>query len=462
MKLSLLLKYYRFLLFTLMLISIHSCAATPEQNERHKPRQLAQIPYIEGPTDELKRALIPDYSFNMLKLKVDSVNSQEPRFDINVRKMEARKFFSKLINQTQYQVIIGDHLNGEITLNLENVTIVEVMNKVREIFGYDFELDERLFKIYSNKAEERTYQLDVVSTVTNQKKFWKDLEHSLTLMTGFHKKNRVYIDKATGIMVIRAYPSEFVAIENYLNKTQDSIQRRISIDASYIRVDLKHIYHSGIQWHQLVKNQHIDENNSLLPKNTGEYIQNPIAYLIAKEGVKQEMVNKLLSEYGNISYLASSRVVGFSNQIMTIEPDTKRNGMVKDSFLNERSKMDEQMNAITFDITPIIDEDNQLILSIRPTLQSQFKQLDLLKNLPEEKKYNQMVSPFIQEPAKSFKLQDQQLLLIGLVNSSKIDAFGDTTLIINNNSHLKNSEIIVLLQPHNQDNRIRQWGSAIK
>jgi hypothetical protein len=147
---------------------------------------------------------------------------------------------------------------------------------------------------------------------------------------------------------------------------------------------------------------------------------------------------------------------------MVIEPNKKNNSLKRMQHQDKETIDDHYFNGITLNITPLFNENRRLLLSIRPTIQTQFRQLNLSTQLQQEVISNQAVSPYIQEPARAFELKNQQLLLIGFDNSSKIDSNDDTTLIINNNSHLNNSEIVVLLQARIDDKRARPWGSAIK
>jgi len=86
--------------------------------------------------------------------------ADEPRFDVNVQDAPARTFFEGVVDGTPYNIVLEPGISGSITLKLKNVTIPEVLDAVREAYGYDYRRMPSGFVIVPPAMQTRMFQVN--------------------------------------------------------------------------------------------------------------------------------------------------------------------------------------------------------------------------------------------------------------------------------------------------------------
>lgn len=97
-----------------------------------------------------------------LVLLAGTAMAEEPRFDLAVTDASARAFFDGLVDGTQYNMVLQPGDTVPITLKLKNVTVVEVLDAVRDAYGYDYRRMSTGFVIIPPSLRTRLYQLNYI------------------------------------------------------------------------------------------------------------------------------------------------------------------------------------------------------------------------------------------------------------------------------------------------------------
>ncbi|MCW9024828.1 MAG: pilus (MSHA type) biogenesis protein MshL [Gammaproteobacteria bacterium] len=269
----------------------------------------------EAPTeDNVADALLPPIS---LELPGDTQIDVEPRFDIKVNRALAKQFFMGLVEGTAHNMVVHPSVKGRITLDLKNVSVPEVMDVVRSVYGYDFEQTKSGYQVFPNEMSTRIFKvnyLDIKRKGSSQMRissgqvteanlnqsgssssqlntgnsqisgtgnrssvsgsrietssdssFWKELHLTLQTILGNREGRSVVVSPQSGIVVIRAMPGELRTIEKFLATTQNIIERQVILEAKIVEVELSENFQAGINWSALKTTP----NSSVLASQTG-------------------------------------------------------------------------------------------------------------------------------------------------------------------------------------------------
>ena len=122
-------------------------AIVAEQAERNK--KATPVP------DEVTKALLDNNT-----IKTASGKKFTERFDVSVRSVPAKEFFLGLVNGTGINVVVHPEVSGNISLDLKNVTVEDVLRVTRDIYGYEYKQDRGIYTIYANALRTEVFHIN--------------------------------------------------------------------------------------------------------------------------------------------------------------------------------------------------------------------------------------------------------------------------------------------------------------
>jgi len=255
-----------------------------------------QIASLQPPPETISDALLPRIQ---LDLPGQTGIDTEPRFDIKVNRTNARQFFIGLVEGTHHNMVVHPKVRGKITLDLKNVSIQEVMDVVRDVYGFDYEKSTTAYHVFPNAIRTKIFKLDYLAVkragsskvrissgqvsqgttgssgnnnsesdasstretlaassidTISESDFWTELRASLTAIVGNKEGRSVVVSPQSGVIVVRAMPDELRSVDRYLSTTQNIMHRQVLLEAKVIEVTLSDGFQSGINWAGLKEN----------------------------------------------------------------------------------------------------------------------------------------------------------------------------------------------------------------
>ena len=244
------------------------------------------------PPQAVADALLPRYQNTL----ADGIDQIEERFDMTVNKMNARLFFMSLVRDTAINLVVHPDVKGNISLDLKSVTIEEVLEVARDVYGYEFQKNRAGYfimpaklrsKIFSvgylnvqrkgesntkvssgqfitshkssnnnnqNNSSKNNISSEVPSsrvTTKSESDFWQDIRNTISILIGDEEGRTVIVNPQSGLVVVRAMPNELRDVEDFLKNAQQSLTRQVIIEAKVIEVQLNGDFQSGVNWAKL-------------------------------------------------------------------------------------------------------------------------------------------------------------------------------------------------------------------
>ena len=330
--------------------------------------------------------------------------------------------------------------------------------------------------------------------------FWAELTAAVKGMIGNGEGRSVIASAQAGIMAVRAMPEELRQAEKFLKAAQMAVERQVMLEAKIVEVELRDGYQSGIDWHALRNGSGTTgvfgsigggtANNVLINGVVGNVPGFPTSgaslsgtvslpsaagglfgLALATEGF--QAVLGFLETRGDIQILSSPRIATLNNQKALLKVGTDEffvTGFNSNSTTNTTgtttSSNGTTVNPITpvisslfsgiaLDVTPQIDDANNITLHVRPSVTSiseKSKSIGLPSGpLP-------LASRSVNESDTMVRIQDGNIVAIGglmqmesnrtasgLPGSTQANFF--SALLGNKANTGRKKELVVLIKP---------------
>ncbi len=250
--------------------------------------------------DTVQQALLPP-------LIPEGDSDNQLRFDVDADNLPAPEFFASLVDATSINMVVAPDVQGRITLHLKDVTLPEVLDIVKQVYGYHYSSIAGGYHILPNKLQTRIFQVDYLTLkrsglsttkvssgqitdsdnnddnnsdssdgndsstsdgssssnsdnasssrveTSSRSDFWSDFQATLEALVGTDGGRQVIVQPQAGIVLVKAMPDELETVADYLRQTQGSMQRQVILEAKIIEVQLNDGYQTGINWGALMR-----------------------------------------------------------------------------------------------------------------------------------------------------------------------------------------------------------------
>ncbi len=310
----------------------------------------------------------------------------EPRIDLLVNNAQARDVFLAIVADTRYSMLMHPDVAGTLSVTLRGVTVLEALEAIRDVYGYDFKIEGRRITVYAPTLQTRVFTVHYptsqrvgtsglhvssggvsgttssngtqgtnaagTNTTTTQQQesssvsttsksdFWTELATAVKGLVGSAEGRNVVTSPQAGIIMVRGMPEELRQVDKFLKATRLAVERQVMLEAKVISVELRDGYQSGINWAALGSDVNgtavlgvLGSGNSSAALPTGATVLSDVVSVpsaatggglfgLALASTQFGAVLGFLETQGDVQTLSSPRVATLNNQKAVLKVGT--------------------------------------------------------------------------------------------------------------------------------------------
>ena len=325
----------------------------------------------------------------------------------------------------------------------------------------------------------------------------------------------IVVSPQSGIIVVRATPSELRAVDDYLRATRLAVERQVMLEAKIIEVTLSDQFQSGINWalfghrgavgqlNRPLASPRTEFDAGTLPIQVPQVTTSDSASNVARTVGAAQLVSgpagavvglaaatnsfaalvTFLETQGNVQVLSSPRVATINNQKavlkvgqdelfvsnVTVTPPTI--GTVS-TPATVSPEFQPYFSGIVLDVTPQIDERGMITLHIHPTI-NDIVQVQRVLDLGSAGSFNVPTARnTIRETDTIVRVADTNIVAIGGLMRTEINDvrggvpgapdWGPANVLLRSTNRVREKkELVILLKPTVIESD-RDWGDELR
>ena len=532
------------LLLAITVVAVGGCAepsrrdATYDRINRDLDRAVQNRPKQAAP-DAVSEALLPPLAMAMPQAEVKPLVT---RFDLNVNNAPANQVFMAVISGTRYSMIVHPDVKDPISVNLKDVTVFEALDTLRDLYGYEYKVQGTRIMVQPVSVQTRVFQVNYLQatrrgqtdvrvssgsitdspvpgvagavpgavpgstpgaaggaasrsavstrvTTATESDFWADVTKSLNAIVAGGEGRSVIVNPQSGVIVVRALPSELRSVESFLKAMQLVVERQVVLEAKIIEVTLREGAQAGINWAAFRNAGPRAAAGVVTPGTTlgtaalatspfNATLGGPSALVAGSTtggifGLALQTNNfaallSFLETQGTLNVLSSPRIATINNQKAVLKVGTDEFFVTNVSTTSTSSgtgtttsptiTVQPFFSGIALDVTPQIDENDNILLHIHPSVSNVTEKRKIIDLGAAGSFTLPLASSDINESDTIVRVQNNNIVAIGglmkqqtTTDRSQVPGVGDAPGIGNlfrqRASTLVKTELVILLKP---------------
>ena len=222
----------------------------------------------------------------------------ETRFNLNLQDADLSAVLLGLGQDSPLNVVVEPNVVGRVSLNLENASLLQILDRVVLPRGFQYQVGENVLRVYQPERETRVYQIDYpnysrngttdltvsgaiaskpaigegsggsgaedTSTAAVQTiqtvDFWTEIEDAVRSIVlgdggapvveggspGFQAAPRVLVSRQSGLISVSAPGPILAEVETYLESVAEAASRQVLIDTEIVEVTISDDLQLGV------------------------------------------------------------------------------------------------------------------------------------------------------------------------------------------------------------------------
>lgn len=393
------------------------------------------------------------------------------RFDVAVENTPIKMFMAGLITDSALNVVIHPDVVGSVSLSLKNVTVVDVLEILRDVYHLHMEVSGNLVRIMPDVMQTKVFSLDYVSvmregvsdmrvsagsikdagmqsngsqnngeqtssqqgnsevmgtrvTTENSVDMWTNLRAAIESLTAGGEGRQVIVMEQAGVIVVKALRSELASVERFLSASEESLQRQVVLEAKILEVVLSERFERGIDWQALDTIGGAKGGNVAIGIGSNGVVNPDGINGVFTAAISLQDFSAIISQLesqGEVKVLSSPRIATVNNQKAVIKVGTDEFFVTNvtsttttgtSTTTTPSVTLTPFFSGIALDVTPQISREGDVILHIHPTV-SQVSDQTKVVTIGDDAVNLPLALSTIRESDSIVRAKNRQVIVIG-------------------------------------------------
>jgi MSHA biogenesis protein MshL len=337
---------------------------------------------------------------------------KEKLYSLTVRDADFKEVLFAFSKDNGVNIIVDPKIDGKVTVDLKKVTLNAALEAILKPLELDYVREGNLIRVSKPKMETRTFILNYLTTIRSgsasvrgiggsaggtttstgtgitsttsaggslvsqvktedKADLWTDIKDEIKNILS--PEGKILINKMSSTLVVTDYPKVLRAVERFINKVEETVQRQVYIEAKVIEVQLNDAFQLGVDWSLLPNVLNLGFGGIIKQSLTGttDFPANS-KFQIGVANVDANSLIDALSVQGKLDIISSPRVSTLNNQKAIIKAaieDVYFDVTVASGTPPVTTATPKYITiGLILDVTPQIDADGMIIMDIHPSV----------------------------------------------------------------------------------------------
>ena len=163
-------KQHFVLLAMLAMLTLSSCTAINPPKDSSTSNKINNE-LKQAATNRAESASLPESISNALlpplriALPETSAKQLEQRFNLVINDTPVNQVFMAIVSGTRYSMLVHTEVNGKISVNLKDVTVLEALDALREFYGYEYKIEGARIYILKPGLQTKIYKVNYITGI---------------------------------------------------------------------------------------------------------------------------------------------------------------------------------------------------------------------------------------------------------------------------------------------------------
>ena len=380
--------------------------------------------------------------------------SDNEMLSINFLNVDIREALSALALEREINIATSQDVKGKITVHLYNVSLDKALEAITLSGGFSFIKKDDLYYVFKPKTSQDPQAERLQMKIFKLK--YAELGKVQEILSSLPGSRTIKIHDSTKTIIVEDTPENIKRIESIINQL-DQMPRQVMIEAKILEITLTDDMAFGVNWSDILGSVKIGTGNlstAVLPSTApvspvSSQGSGLFANLITAAGTDKQFAAALdaLQSKTNINTLSTPKILAINGKPAKVQVGGQQGYAVTTVNDGVSTESIEFIDTGTIlEITPFIDDDDNVLLDVRPSIKS----ARIEEGIPVVNSTE--VSTWL--TAKN----GETVFIGGLIQDSKSKtrdmvpclggAFGVGALFGRTTSNLGKSELVVLITPN--------------